>query len=120
MGVSKHKREDKYVCRLREELAKAYRAKHPRAQIDVKREYRFCVRVRVLDPDFARKDRLDRNEMVWEAIHTLPEDYWDQVSLLLLFTPQEAKTSLMNRFEFEELPPYIEESDSPKERAQRR
>jgi hypothetical protein len=105
MSADKRKREDSYVRRLREELSKAYRAKHPRAQIDVKRSYRFTVRVRVIDPSFARKDRVDRNEAVWEIIRTLPEEWWNQISLLILLTPKEAKTSLVNRFEFEEFTP---------------
>ncbi|HWG42558.1 MAG TPA: hypothetical protein VN688_07205 [Gemmataceae bacterium] len=120
MGADKRNREDPYVRRLREELAKAYGAKHPRAQIEVKREYPACVRVRVLDPGFAHKDRVDRNEAVWEVIRTLPEEWWNQISLLIVLTPKEAKTSLMNRFEFEELPPYNGEVDSPKEPAKRR
>lgn len=105
MGVKKRQREDAYVRRLREELAKVYKAKHPRAQIDVKRTYPLCVRVRILDPDFARKDRVDRDDMAWEAIHALPEEWWNQLDMVLTFTPREAKTSLMNRFEFEEFTP---------------
>ncbi len=105
MGVNNRKQEDSYVRHLREELTKAYGAKHPRAQIDVKRSNSACVRVRVIDPRFARKDQTDRGKAVWEAIHTLPEEWWDQINLLILLTPKEAKTSLVNRFEFEEFTP---------------
>lgn len=105
MGAKKSKGEDAYVRRLREELAKVYKAKHPRAQVDVIRTYPELVRIRILDPDFARKDRSDRHNMAWEAILTLPEEWWDQLSMVLTFTPREAKTSLKNQLEFEEFTP---------------
>ncbi len=105
MGVEKRKREDAYVRRLRDGLIKAYGAKHPRAQIDVKRTYPEFVRIRVIDPSFTRKDEVDREDMVWKAIHALPEEWWNQLDMVLTFTPREAKTSLMNRFEFEEFTP---------------
>lgn len=105
MGVKRGKREDAYVRRLREELTKAYGAEHPRAQIDVKRTYPMFVHVRVIDPGFARKDKTDRHNAVWEAIKTLPEEWWDQITLVIMLTPREATTSLVNRFEFEEFTP---------------
>lgn len=105
MAAKRRKREDTYVRRLRDELAKAYGAKHPHAQIDVKRSNLACVRIRVLDPGFARKDRIARDKAVWSVLETLPEEWWNQVSLLILLTPKEAKTSLVNQFEFEEFTP---------------
>jgi hypothetical protein len=113
MGAVKRKREDAYVRRLREELTKAYGAKHPRAQIDVIRSYPALVRVRVLDPGFARKDQVDRDNDVWPVIQSLPFEWWDQISLVILLTPREAKTSLMNRCEFDEFTPlHAEDSAS--------
>ncbi len=112
MGAKKRKRVDSYVRRLREELTKAYGAEHPCAQIDVKREYPMTVRVRILDPGFARKDQVDRDNDVWPVIQTLPFEWWDQISLVILLTPKEAKTSLMNRFEFDEFTPLLSDGAS--------
>lgn len=113
MGADRRKREDSYVRRLRDELRKAYGAKHPRAQVDVKRSNSACVRIRILDPGFARKGWTTRNDAAWKILETLPHEWRDQVSMLILMTPKEAAASLMNRFEFEEFTPSSADSCEP-------
>jgi hypothetical protein len=81
-------------------LLRDYVASHPRAQVSVKRYNSVSVRVRIIDPDYKGMSRVDRDEAVWEVLDTLPEDTREEISLLILLTPDEAKTSMMN-VEFE-------------------
>jgi Trp operon repressor len=50
---------------------------------------------------FSGKDRVERWDMVIPILkENLPEDTWQDVTLILLLAPEELKDSLMNR-EFE-------------------
>ncbi len=95
MAIQK-KGEDKYVRAIREKLVAAYAAQHPRAKVDVRRYNSASVRVRIIDPDFAGYSRTARDTLVWAALDDLPEDTIAEISLLVLLTPEEAKTSVMN------------------------
>ncbi len=101
MTTSKRPREDRFVRAIREKLIADYKPQHPRARIDVYRYNSVSVRVRIIDPDFARQDRTARDSDVWEILDTLPEDIREEISWLVLLTPDEVKTSLMN-LEFED------------------
>ncbi len=100
MATQKKTGEDKYVRQIREKLVSDYVARHPRARVAVKRYNSVSVRIRIIDPDFAKKSRMERDDAVWEVLETLPEDTIAEISLLVLLTPDEAKTSMMN-LEFE-------------------
>ena len=86
---------DPVVQQIEASLAE-YRRAHPRARVDVRREHVVSVRIRVIDPDFAGRGRVDREEEVWKLIERLPEETMADIPLVLLLTPEEAKTSLAN------------------------
>ncbi len=66
--------------------------------------YRYnsaSIRVRVVSKQFAGKDRVERSEMVYPILEkNLPEDTWQDITLILLLAPAEVKDSLIN-LEFE-------------------
>src|SRR5205085_9959793 len=66
--------------------------------------YRYnpaSIRVRVVSDRFEGKDRVERSEMVYPILkENLPENTWQDITLILLMTPDEVEDSLMNR-EFE-------------------
>ncbi len=67
------------------------------------KSYRYnpaAIRVRVIDPRFAGKNRVDREEMVEPFLKHLPEDIYCDITVLLTLAPGEEKTSPMN-YEFE-------------------
>jgi hypothetical protein len=104
MAANKLPAEDKHVRRIRDVLECKYRSAHPRARVDAKRSNSVCIHVRIIDPAFAGKSMFDRDEPVWEVLDTLPDETRAEISMLVLLTPKEAKTSLMN-VDFEELTP---------------
>src|SRR5437868_1464922 len=66
--------------------------------------YRYnpaSIRVRVVSDRFERKDRVERSEMVYPILkENLPENTWQDITLILLMSPAEVEESSMNR-EFE-------------------
>jgi hypothetical protein len=70
-----------------------YDAAHPQAVIEAYRQNSVSVRVRILDPQFAGRSRVEREDEVWAALNKLPEETAAEISLLLLLTPDEAKNS---------------------------
>lgn len=77
-----------------------YKIEHPDAKIAVKRQNSVSVRVRIIDPGFHGIPREERDGDIWKLLETLPEDVFCDITVLLLLTPEEAKTSLVN-LEFE-------------------
>ena len=80
-------------------LAK-YEHQHPNAKIEVYRQNSASVRARIVDPDFEGLSKAKRHDTVWAFIRDLPEDRQAEISVLLLLTPDELKTSLAN-YEFD-------------------
>jgi stress-induced morphogen len=83
------------------ESLRAYEADHPNAQIDLYRQNPVSVRVRIIDPDFACHDRVERHKNVWKYLDSLEEETQSDISSLILLTPDETKKSFAN-FEFED------------------
>lgn len=79
---------------------RAYKATRPDARIDVYRQDRFSIRIRVIDPAFARSSRPSRHDLVWSYLEKAPEEALGDVSTLLTLTPEELATSFAN-MEFE-------------------
>ncbi len=77
-------------------VLRRYAADHPGAKVDVYRLNPACIRVRVIDPGFRGVSEDAREALVWERLKELPDDTLGQISLLLLFTPQEAQRSGAN------------------------
>ncbi len=78
----------------------AYKDKHSKAILEAYRRNSASVRVRVIDPDFQGMDRVDRDDLTWKYFESLPEDIQSEISMLVLVTPKERKTSLAS-LEFE-------------------
>ncbi len=93
------KRPDPVVRQIVDAL-KPYEAQHPRAEIEVYRQNSVSVRIRIIDPDFAGKSRVAREEEIWAAFNSLPENVVSEVTLLLLLTEKEAKDSFAS-FDFD-------------------
>lgn len=70
--------------------------------------YRYnsaSIRVRVVSSEFAGKDRVERSELVYPILEkNLPEETWQDITMILLLTPDEVDESLTN-FEFEKPTP---------------
>lgn len=100
MAVSRTK-SDPQVKQILAALERAYQPMHPQARIDAYRYNSACILVRIIDGDFSGKSVSERDEPVWEMLQKhLPEKVFCEISLLLLLTPKETQTSVMN-WEFE-------------------
>jgi stress-induced morphogen len=95
---------DRYSHQISELLRQKYLPQHPRARIAVYRYNSASVRIRIVDPDFIRKSIVEREQMVWPVLHTLPQEVQNDISLLLLLTPSECKESLLS-LEFDDPSP---------------
>ena len=78
------------------EALRKYEQKHPRAEIDLYRQNRVSVRVRIIDPDFAGRGKPDRHDDVWRYLDTLADETVADISTLILLTPEETATSFAN------------------------
>ena len=83
---------------------KNYETAHPDAEIEAYRQNSVSVRIRILNRAFAGKSRVDREEEVWAVLDQLPEECASEISLLLLLTPEEAKSSFAS-IEFDDPEP---------------
>jgi stress-induced morphogen len=93
------KRPDETLKQVAQAL-KDYNQVSPNADIEAYRQNTVSIRIRIISPDFKRKSRVQREQEVWAFLDKLPEDAAAEISLLLLLTPDEAKTSFAN-FEFD-------------------
>lgn len=80
---------------LAEALA-PYAAQHDNADIVVYRHNSVSVRIRIVDPDFDGISKAERHDIVWDFVKDLPEAQQSEISLLLLFTPDEVERSFAN------------------------
>jgi hypothetical protein len=74
----------------------AYRASHPLAKIKAYRQNSGSIRIRIIDPDFAPLDKALRHDHVWALLRQLDDDVISQITVVLLLTPKETKTSFAN------------------------
>jgi hypothetical protein len=93
MVKTKKTKPDADVKAIRDVLA-TYKAEHPRARIEVRRRYAVCIQVRIIDPDFKNMRLIDRDSMLWRVMDSLPDEIVCQITMLLLLTPNEAKSPL--------------------------
>lgn len=98
-GVEIRGKGDPEVIAFAEAIA-SYKQAHPGAEIVVRRQNSVSIRGRIIDPGFREIPRSKRHEIVWNCFTNLDELVQDQISMLLLLTPEEQETSLAN-FEFE-------------------
>jgi hypothetical protein len=71
-------------------------ADRPETDVALYRRNPASVRIRVIDPGFRRMSDTKRDDLVWKYLERLPEDVLFHVSLVLTFTPEEAKDSPLN------------------------
>lgn len=74
----------------------AYQQDHPSSVIEVYRHSPYVVRIRIVDDAFRGKSRVERHRMAWNYLATLDDETLSDVSLLLLLTPSERSTSMVN------------------------
>jgi stress-induced morphogen len=89
------KRPDRVLREIVDAL-QTYAEAHPQAAIEVYRHSNVSVRIRIVDPQFAKQSRAEREVEVWAALEQLSEETSSEISLLLLLTPAETKKSLAN------------------------
>ena len=83
------------------ESLRVYEADHPNARIDLYRQNPVSIRIRIIDPDLASRNWVERNGYVWKYLDSLDEDSQSDISSLILLTPDETERSFAN-FEFED------------------
>jgi hypothetical protein len=91
---------DRQVRQVQDILDREYHPKHSRSRIDVYRYNECSIRIRILDPGFAKIDRLRRVDVVWDILEKLPDELVSQIDMVLPLTVKESKESASN-FEFE-------------------
>jgi hypothetical protein len=77
-----------------------YERAHPQAQIEGRRHSPVSIRLRIIDPDFHGRDRIEREPEIWTLLQRLPEEVFVNITMLLLLTPEEAEKSYASQ-EFE-------------------
>jgi hypothetical protein len=78
-----------------------YQRDNPEAVIELYRQNSASVRVRIINPKFAKMDRVERNDELWSYLKRLPPRPQSDISMLLLLAPNETRSSLIN-LEFED------------------
>jgi hypothetical protein len=70
-----------------------YAESHPKADIEVYRHNIVSVRIRVIDPSFKGVSRGQRDVDLWALLQELPEEVVQDITLIIMLTPAEAKKS---------------------------
>ena len=86
-------------CRIQDDVTREFhrlaKDRYPRIPEDigsvVYRKPSGVINVRIIDPSFADVPLFDREDLLSEIMTKLPEGTLDDIGLLLLFTPAEAK-----------------------------
>ncbi len=81
------------------EALKVYEDDHPNSQITLYRQNPVSVRIRIIDPNFARHNKVQRNKSVWNYLGKLSDETQSDISTFTLLTPNETEKSFAN-FEF--------------------
>jgi len=88
---------DSEVVQVLDALKGEYGVQHPKAKIESYRYNRYCIRVRIIDPELSKVHLVDRAKMFWEMVRkTLPESIRKQILHFSMHTPTEARTSGMS------------------------
>jgi len=90
---------DPVIEKIIEALSR-YQQDHPQAQIDIYRQNRVSVRLRIVDPSFAGLGKPHRSDLVWNYLEELPDEVQGDISAVILLTRDEAPASFAN-FEFD-------------------
>jgi hypothetical protein len=87
---------DTSTKRVEKALSGKYLPQHPRAKVDVYRYNSASIRVRIIDPDFEGKSITAREAEVLPIVRDLSGKLQDQITMLLLITPEESNRSLLS------------------------
>jgi hypothetical protein len=99
---------DPVIEEVLEVLREGYVRHHPKARVDAYRLGSQLIRVRVVDPDFARQPLDERDEPLWKILGSkLTLETINRISFLLPLAPQELKKSGAN-LEFENPTVFLE------------
>jgi hypothetical protein len=86
---------DPVVEEIKNALA-VYESDHPNAKIDLYRQNSASIRVRIIDPFFAKMSRRERNDYVWRYFDNISEDAQGEISMLIPLAPSEVKKDFAN------------------------
>jgi stress-induced morphogen len=87
---------DQYLEKVKTAL-EAYEQQHAGAAASLYRQSPGSIRVRVIDPSFAKLSKSRRHDLVWDFISDrVDDDTIQEISILLLLTPAEETSSVMN------------------------
>jgi stress-induced morphogen len=93
--------QDQVVEKVRSVLDEYERA-HPGAKASVYRHSSAAIRIRIVDEQFENQSKGERHDSAWKFIGgRLTVDEIEDVSMLLLLTPDEMSRSFLN-FEFDD------------------
>jgi stress-induced morphogen len=73
-----------------------YKASHPGSKVKSYRQNSTSIRIRIIDPSFRGMDRATRDDLIWHILGGLPERIQSQITVVLLLTPDETKSSFAN------------------------
>ena len=90
---------DQVIEQIMEEL-RDFEEDHPNAQIELYRQNSVSVRIRIIDADFSSQNQAERSKETWKYLNNLSNETQSDISVLILLTPDETKTSLSS-FDFE-------------------
>ena len=85
---------DDYVKAVVDILKRDYAPLHKKSKVESYRQNFASIRICVIDPDFQGMNLSERDERVWKILERLPDEIQSQITMLVLLTPKETKTSL--------------------------
>ena len=105
MSINNKHPEDKNTKSI-EDTLRLYDNERKRIKIDIYRYNCASIRVRIVDPSFKKLSNTQRENLVWGYLNNLEKDARNEITMLLLITPEEKidPFSFMNR-EFDEPSP---------------
>ena len=72
--------------------------RHPYAIIHIYRSNEFSIRIRIIDNYFLGIIKAERYNYVWKYLNDLPDYVLNEISFLVLITPEEFATSELNSY----------------------
>lgn len=72
-----------------ESALNAFQITHPQARIELYRQNSVSVRVRIVEESFRGLSRSQREDTVWEHLNALEREAQNEISMLILVTPDE-------------------------------
>ena len=92
-------RRDRVLEGVRDALSQ-FKLAHPKAKIDCYRQSKSNIRLRVIDESYAGQLIKSRHQSLWKVLENLSLEDRNQVTLMVLLTPEETADSIVN-YEFE-------------------